>query len=347
MPKRILFIAPSLSSFIRLDIEILEKHFDVTTSIFNWQRKVLTPFLMIAQFFSVLKAIFIHRVNFIVISFAGYWSFIPSFLGMISNTKVYVIVHGTDACNFPEIDYGSLRKPILRWVIKRSYEWCYMLLPVSDSLIRSENNYFIGNQPKQIGVLAEFPNLKLKYTVVPNAFKTEFWTVNPVVERSQNVFVTVASDGREVLKGIDLIVELARQMPQIKVVVVGMNMFNGDYPSNVHFVGRKTQAELKEYFYRSQFYFQLSVFEGFGCALCEAMLCGCIPIGSKVNMLPEIIGDSGYILEKRDIEILKRCVEGAMDSPKAQVQGALAAQNIKNNYSLKTRENLLLSVLTK
>ena len=61
-----------------------------------------------------------------------------------------------------------------------------------------------------------------------------------------------------------------------------------------------TQRELINYFSMSRFYLQLSFSEGFGNALCEAMLCECVPIGSNVGAIPFIINDTGFILKKKD-----------------------------------------------
>jgi hypothetical protein len=82
--------------------------------------------------------------------------------------------------------------------------------------------------------------------------------------------------------------------------------------NNVFFLGKLTPENLRHYYLSSQYYLQLSVYEGFGVSLCEAMLCECIPIGSSVNIIPEIIGDSGFILEKESIDELVFLVKTVM-----------------------------------
>ena len=54
--------------------------------------------------------------------------------------------------------------------------------------------------------------------------------------------------------------------------------------------------------------------EGFGLALAEAMACGCVPIVSKVGILDFIAGDSGFVLEKHDIGLLKSIIGKAVES---------------------------------
>jgi len=72
----------------------------------------------------------------------------------------------------------------------------------------------------------------------------------------------------------------------------------------------------------------LSNFEGFGVAICEAMLCKCVPIVSDVNFLPEIIGDSGFVLRKRDKKMLIVLLEEAMSS-KIEELSNLSKERIK------------------
>ena len=115
---------------------------------------------------------------------------------------------------------------------------------------------------------------------------------------------------------------------------------------NVKFLGKLTPGELKKYYNKTQFYLQLSNFEGFGVAICEVMLCECVPIVSDVNFLPEIIGNSGFVLRKRDKKMLIGLLEEAMSS-KIEELSKLSKQRIKQEFSLKKRKEMLISNLKK
>ena len=68
-------------------------------------------------------------------------------------------------------------------------------------------------------------------------------------------------------------------------------------PNNLTLLGHIPKEKLLEYYNQSQFHLQLSVFEGFGCSLVESMMCNCIPIGTKVNIIPYIMGDTGIVFK--------------------------------------------------
>jgi glycosyltransferase involved in cell wall biosynthesis len=80
-------------------------------------------------------------------------------------------------------------------------------------------------------------------------------------------------------------------------------------PSNVHFLSRCTPLELRQHYRSSQYYFQLSYFEGFGVALAEAMACGCIPVVSTACSLPETSGARPeYLLQQPDLETVNKFI---------------------------------------
>lgn len=346
MKENIAFVAPNRSTFISLDIEILSKHFFVFPLIFNSTKKTLTPLFMIGQMFQLLFLIFFKNTRKIVVSFAGYWSFFPALLGMLTKRPVFIIVHGTDACNFPEINYGDLRKPVLRFINKKSFEWCTKILPVSESLMKTTNSYFEKSKDRNFGLLVEFENLLTPYQVIPNSFKTEFWIDQKEETRVTHSFITVATEGQFVRKGIDIIIKAASEIPDVEIFIVGAKSYSHNVSDNVHFLGRKTHEELKQLYYRSEYYLQLSVFEGFGCSLAEAMLCGCIPIGSNVNAIPEIIGDTGYLLQQRDVESLKKLMLDLINKEYDITKSKSASEKILNDFPLSVRENLLVNTLT-
>ena len=135
--KRIIFIYPSLYTFIQTEIALLSNDFHLISINQKWSNKILLPFNFVIQFFFLILNL--HKVDVILISFGGYSSFLPSMLGNLFRKKVAIVVHGTDCVSFPEINYGNLRKPLLRYFTKKSYQWASIMLPVSQSLVYTEN----------------------------------------------------------------------------------------------------------------------------------------------------------------------------------------------------------------
>ncbi|MFN3876510.1 MAG: glycosyltransferase family 4 protein, partial [Flavobacteriales bacterium] len=111
---------------------------------------------------------------------------------------------------------------------------------------------------------------------------------------------------------IDLILAAAKALPDIPFTIVGASSPSsyGRPPANLRVLGRTGQAELRELFHAHSIYLQPSVMEGFPNALCEAMLCGCLPVVSDMTSMPEIAGDCGAVLSRRDhgalIEAIRR-----------------------------------------
>ena len=74
------------------------------------------------------------------------------------------------------------------------------------------------------------------------------------------------------------------------------------------------------------------------------MLCGCIPIVSNVNFLPNIVGDSGFVLMKRNSEMLFGLMNTALNSDLINLEKK-AINRILDNFSVENRQRLLISTL--
>jgi glycosyltransferase involved in cell wall biosynthesis len=342
--SKALLVTPSFQSFILQDINILSQRYELIINTYNWRIKEFAPFYMIMQFFHVLA--YINQVSFVLVHFGGYWSFFPSLLGKIFGKPVYIILHGTDCASIPELNYGSLRIPTLKWVCERSYDWATLLLPVSESLVQSSNDFYRAGKPLSNGFLFHFPDLKTPYQVIPNGFDFEFWRPDEEIVKNGKTFMAVMSSEQYILKGGDLITEIAKRMQDCKFHIAGMEKpLALDIPKNLTFLGKIPAEEIRKYYQKSDYYFQLSIFEGFGCALCEAMLCGCLPIASIVNNLPEIIGETGILLQKRDINLLEKRVKSCMDLSKGVMRNLNPRERIISAYDLENRKKLLFSIL--
>ncbi len=276
--------------------------------------------------------------------FAGYHTVIPVLLGKIFNKKVIIQCGGTDAMHLPHIDYGNYRKKWLKLATVFSFKNCSLILPVSRALVKSDYK-FDPNAPHAQGLLNLIPNLKTTIEVVPNGFDYGFW--KDVKEKEPFTFVTVATGiskkNRALVKGIDLLLEAAAHFRNYNFILIGDEHFRTDL-TNVKVLPKLNQNEIRDYFQKTQFYLQLSASEGFPNALAEAMLCGCVPIGSDVGEIPEIIGSAGFILFKKEIsqliQILNRLPEHDLYALRKK-----ATESIQHRYGYEIRKKKLIQIL--
>lgn len=342
--EKIIFVAPALNAFIQSDLEIFQSEYQVKTNVYNWKNKILTPFYLIHQFFFMLVQI--PTAKAVVIEFGGYWSLSPSLLGKFFKTPVYIILHGTDCAHLPSISYGSLRKKWINKFCRLSYKNAKRLLPVSDSLAKTNNTYNLNILDQKQGFQHFFSNVLTPYTTIHNGINASSWECESV-PRELNSFVSVFTNSQFQLKGGDLILRAAEKFPDFSFYMVGVEPSDQfkDIPKNVQLLGRLTPIELKKVFQKCEFHFQLSMFEGFGLALCEAMLSGCIPIGSSVNFIPEIIGKTGHILQTHNANQLFKIVEKASKAANKNELSIQARQRIIDQFPLDKRRDQLLKVI--
>jgi glycosyltransferase involved in cell wall biosynthesis len=341
--KKILYIAPHFSSFVKEDIALLSNDFIVSVYINNWFNKYKVPLNFLNQILYCFKVV--HSHNILVISFAGYWSYFPCLIFKLFNKKVFIILNGTDSCAIPSMKYGNLRSFLHRIFVKKSIKNCDLLLPVSESLIKTQITFSILPDPeKKQGVYHFFKDIKTPYKVIPNAINSIFWK-NLNKPRIKNSFITVFSEKQFYLKGGDLILEFAKKNPSFQFFIAGCNLKNEDTPQNVQYLGFVSKDELLEKYNICEYYFQLSTFEGFGCSLSEAILCGCIPIGSNANAIPEIINNPNLILDNKNITDLSKLINQLIVSPLNEFDKRKLIEHIQNEYSIDNRLNLFNKVI--
>lgn len=333
------------ASFIQQDEEIFSCDYEIISFSFKSTRKILTPLYFFLQLYKLVFNFYSYKT--IVSHMAGFHTFLPSILSMLGLKNHVIILHGTECNVIEEINYGLLNRRYLRWVVSFSVKKASLLLPVSEYLIYQQSDYL--GESREMGLKSRIKDQLPPYRVIHNGIDGGkiFYTG---AARKNKSFLTIASglevERRYLLKGIDLLISLAKDFPECHFTIIGSKKifgYDGQF-QNISVIDFIENEKLNEIISSHTFYLQLSMSEGFGIALCEAMLCGLVPIVSNVGMMPEIIGDTGYILPKRDYKVLKELVSSILlnqDSNKSQ----LAAQRIKELFPVEKRKNELLRVI--
>ncbi|MBK6343050.1 MAG: glycosyltransferase family 4 protein [Flavobacteriales bacterium] len=334
----IAYIAPAPYAFVRKDIEGLrECGIDVRVHYFG-NRAWRLPIALLNQFMSLLWWR-LSGIDVALVHFAGYHAMLPVLLGF----KTFIIIAGADACAFPGIEYGSFRKPTMSAAMRFAMRGARALLPVHRSLERFENRYSTFG-PMEQGYARFVPGLRTRSVPVPYGFDAQAWRIpEDSGERTGAICVaTGAVNGNAIhfRKGIDLIIEAARALPEVPFTVVGATD-SGSYtelPSNLRVRGGVSQDELRSLLSASSLYLQPSVMEGFPNALCEAMLCGCLPVVSSMTSMPEIAGQCGAVIPNRRPEALVEAIRKltAIEPGQAALQRVQARERILE-YDLSRR----------
>ena len=284
----------------------------------------------------------------IVCEFADYHTVLPTLIGKLLGKPCYLILCGTECYSFPSINYGNHNKKLMSLATYFSIKNAKHLMPVHKSMVLSNYTYTNSDYPQQ-GYKAFCKNAETPFTEINYGYNSAIY-FNNQKSKIKNSFLSVAVNAKGSTfyrKGIDLIIELAKQCPDYNFTLLGVKneLDHLQLTENIKLLPPVPHSELINYYSQHEFYFQLSIAEGFPNALCEAMLCECIPIGSDVFGIPDIIGDTGFILKKKEVSLLKNLVDSAMKSDKITL-AKKARQRIMENFPEGKREEKLAGVIS-
>lgn len=344
--QKALYFFMGTSTFVEKDLAIYKEYYDVRTFNFDFGQKWKIPFQLFEQLIFLIRNFSGYKICYIQL--AGIHSLLPVLISKLGGKKSIIIAAGTDCHSFPSIGYGNYQRTILGMATRISFRFCSLILPKHHTLWRTNYTYDKNDYPEQ-GIAYFNKGIKTPYMCIENGYDE-----NKFISKSdpeENSFVTVAGllhkTSQQKLKGIDLILEVAKHFPTFKFTIIGgEERFFSKLSSNIHLVPFIANNELPSILSKHKYYLQLSMAEGFPNALCEAMLCQCIPIGSDVFSIPEIIGDTGYILNERNPESLKKIIEN-LAAEDLNKNGKSARERIKENYSIEKRKDKFKQVFEK
>jgi len=340
---RIAYIYPRSATFVKKDIRLLSESFHVV----EFDGKVMGAASLLSLFFRQFFFLIFHpRCKVYVCMFAGYHALLPGIIARLFGKKMLIISGGADAVSFPLLGYGNFRKNPLAWASAKSFRLSHHVAPVSEALIMQDSP-FQREYGKQ-GYKHFVKNLKTPSTVIPNGYDANYWK-STGEERDKQLFLTVAThvetEARRKIKGLDLFIESARKLPQLRFMIVGCSRAHlGAIPANITVIEGVDSSELVKIYSKASYYVQLSSSEGFPNALCEAMLCGCVPIVSSVGAMPEIVGLSGYILEEKNIDRAANLMQQAITNSESN-RSTAARERVAKNYTEEKRKSALTALI--
>jgi len=315
---RILFVYYfQLPTFVRKDLEILKRYFEVKDLRVPTFRNPL----------NILKLLlWTARVDLVYTWFAGTNAFFAVLFSMLLRKKSLVVIGGYDAAYVPEINYGSLLSPLERVKVKFVLRHASMVLPVSRS-----------TAVEMLRVVKA-----KKFEIVYNG--VDVGRFKPLGKK-EDLVITVANITESTVKrkGLDVFVKTAAFLPEIRFVLIGkydssVQQLRKIAVSNVVFTGYLSNEALLNYYRKAKVYCQLSAHEGFGVALAEAMACGCVPVVTRRYALPEVVGDAGFYVPYNDPKATAEAIKKALKSDK----GIRARERIQKYFPMKAREKKLI-----
>lgn len=344
--KKVIYVHNGATTFVLKDQRLIAEAYRIEGFAFVVKNKWDLPLLFLKQIVFCFQHL--PSASIVLCQFAGHHSLIPLFLGKLFGKPGMVLSNGSDCVSFPSLGYGHFRKPLMAANTRWSFQLAELIVPLHRSLIHATPTYHDIDGPSQ-GILHFCPGLRTPIEPLGYGFDSDAWKASG--ERDPKRFITVASNAHkpyiQVIKGLDMILQIAPRFPDHEFVIIGAK--EGSFknkPANVIEVPFVPNEELPAYFGAASFYLQLSVSEGFGNALCEAMLCGCIPIVSEVGAMPEIVGDSGVVVPKRDVEVLAESIREAL-SLQRDDHAARARARIADHRPEKLRGEGLLHLMEK
>ncbi len=343
--KNILLISKVYSSFVKEDINILSESYSVDFYLFKTgSNKMGAMFQLIKLCFFLLFRL--RRYTVYLSWFADFYT-VPCFaLGRFLRRTNVVIVGGFDAVAVPVIQFGTFYKNNLQTkAIKKTYHLADYILPVDDSLIQGMN-FYIDRKGQKIGIKNFVTGIKAKFKTIPTGYSAEKWKRDQTVERKKSI-VTIGGCSDLTTykrKGLDFFIKVANEMPDTQFTVVGLRdkpfeVARSEAAENVNILGYVSQQELIRILSAHTVFAQLSLSEGLPNTLCEAMMCECIPVGSSANGIPLAIGETGYVLEYPDVEMVKNLfIKALNDTPE---KGTQARERILKLFPKEKRKTML------
>jgi glycosyltransferase involved in cell wall biosynthesis len=321
--RRLLYVHSRKASFVAIDRDILAERYEVEDL---YQPGRLPNPLRVVR--GVLRA------DVVFGWFASWHTFFPITLAWLLRKPSVLIIGGFDTANMPDIGYGyqqgGIRRAASLWIMRRARR---LVTNSEYSLSEIERNTPIP--PERVRVVQHG---------VPDPFGED-----PGAKEREALTVGGIDHTTLVQKGQLPFVEAARFLPDVTFTFAGkwlddsVEQLRARAGGNVHFTGWLSDDDLHATYRRAAVYVQASRHEGFGLAVAEAMLAGCVPVVMNVTAMPEVVGDAGILIESQEPDEVADGVRRALDLGPAAA--SRARERILTAFPMERRRDGILQAV--
>jgi glycosyltransferase involved in cell wall biosynthesis len=304
---RLLYVHSRRASFVAIDREILAERYEVE----DLYQPGRWPNLL-----AVVRGVL--RADVVFGWFASWHTFFPITLAWLLRKPSVLIIGGFDTANMPDIGYGyqqgGIRRAASLWIMRRARR------------LVTNSNYSLSEIERNTPIPPE--RVRVVHHGVPDPFGEE-----PGAKEREALTVGAIDHTTLVQKGQLPFVEAARLVPDARFTFAGkwlddsVEELRARAGDNVRFTGWLSDDDLHATYRRAAVYVQASRHEGFGLAVAEAMLAGCVPVVMNVTAMPEVVGDAGVLIESQE--------------PDAVADGVRRAFELGPDASRRARERIL------
>lgn len=327
--NRVLLLRPMFavgSSFVKVDRQLLERHFTVTPFAAEPGDRLL--------FLRLLKAL--REQDLCYVWFADAHAYAAVKACRLLRKPCLLVPGQYELADYPQAGYGLRHESKSRW--RRGM---YALRHATKVLAVSQ---FHEGLIREQGVPQE------RLAVIPHGFEVSLFDLRPVGEKQPGTVVTTSHLGtpqRLWIKGLETFARAAALVPEAQFTIIGdyspqtAEQLQSLAEGRLQLTGGLPFERVLDVLTRTQVYAQLSATESFGCALAEAMLGECIPVVTNRGALPEVVGDLGFEVEYGDAEGTAAAIRKAFGA----THGAQCRRRIQELYPLERREQALLEAV--
>ena len=293
MKQRVLYVHSRKASFVAIDREILAERYEVEDLYQpgRWPNPL-----------AVVRGVL--RADLVFGWFASWHTFFPVTLAALLRKPSVMIIGGFDTANMPDIGYGyqqgGVRRWASRWIMRRA------------TRLVTNSNYSLSEIERNTPIPPQ--RVRVVHHGVPDPFGEA-----PAAKQREAMTVGAIDRTTLVQKGQLPFVEAARELPDVRFTFAGkwlddaVEQLRARAGDNVELTGWLSDEDLLAAYRRAAVYVQASRHEGFGLAVAEAMLAGCVPVVMDVTAMPEVVGDAGVLIDSQDPGAVAEGVRKALE----------------------------------